>query len=158
MLQGLGVVGTVLSNCLAFSNLPAILEARRRGSLGDLNPLVFPFLFGNCVSWVMYSVAKKVNEVDDESICCITFVLLYRCITPFCFCALVCSVNAATRRIFPVRHIHLCPLTLLYLTHLCDRLAGPIYVWRKFFWRASGLVLLHQFSGSHQVPEETNEY
>jgi len=59
VVQLLGVVGTVLSNGLGFSNLPAILDARRQGSLGNKNALVFPFLCVNCVSWCMYSVAKK---------------------------------------------------------------------------------------------------
>jgi len=60
VVQLLGVVGIVLGNVLGFSNLPAILDARRHGSLGKQNALVFPFLCVNCVSQCMYSVAKKV--------------------------------------------------------------------------------------------------
>ena len=86
MLQGLGVVGTVLSNCLAFSNLPAMMQARNIGSLGDINPLVFPFLFGNGCSWIMYSVAKKVHAMQAQRVPCHSFALLRRRVAFFrCF-------------------------------------------------------------------------
>ena len=70
VLQGLGVAGTVLSNTLAFSNFPAMLEARRTGTLGDMNPLVFPFLCGNGLAWCMYSAAKKVRSLILNQILC----------------------------------------------------------------------------------------
>ena len=59
VLQGLGVAGMVLSNTLALANFPAILTARRSGSLGKLNPIVFPFLCGNGSAWCLYSACKK---------------------------------------------------------------------------------------------------
>ena len=61
VLQGIGLLGMFLSNCLGFSNLPAMLEARRRGILGDINPVVPPFLCGNCFAWCMYATAKQVR-------------------------------------------------------------------------------------------------
>ena len=60
-LQGIGLLGMFLSNCLGFSNLTAMLEARRRGILGDINPVVPPFLCGNCFAWCMYATAKQVR-------------------------------------------------------------------------------------------------
>ena len=61
VLQGIGLLGMILSNCLGFSNLPAMLEARRRGTLGDINPVVPPILCGNCFAWCMYATAKQVR-------------------------------------------------------------------------------------------------
>jgi len=34
-------------------------EALQRGSLGDLNPLPWAFMTGNCVGWVIYSFMRK---------------------------------------------------------------------------------------------------
>lgn len=42
-------MGTLLSNGLAFSSLPAILHARQERDIGATNTLVFPFLCGNCL-------------------------------------------------------------------------------------------------------------
>ena len=60
MINALGALGTVLSNCLGFANLPAMLDVRTKGDLGDVNSLVFPFLCANGAAWCMYAVTKKV--------------------------------------------------------------------------------------------------
>ena len=66
-IDALGVSGTLLSNGLAFANLPAMMEARAQGDLGDINPVVFPILFGNGAAWCLYSVVKKVDGVSCGS-------------------------------------------------------------------------------------------
>jgi hypothetical protein len=39
----------------------AIQAAVRRGYLGDLNPIPWVFMTGNCVGWVGYSYLRKVR-------------------------------------------------------------------------------------------------
>ena len=39
--------------------MPSVLAARRAGALGDLNPLPFPSLIGNCVAWIAYGLVVK---------------------------------------------------------------------------------------------------
>lgn len=48
-------LGVVIANALFLSSVPAVLSARRDKSLGDLNPIPWAFVFGNCVSWLHYS-------------------------------------------------------------------------------------------------------
>ncbi len=51
------VLGVFTSEFLALGPLSAVLECRKSKSLGALNPLIFPLLFGNSVGWVIYSSA-----------------------------------------------------------------------------------------------------
>ncbi len=60
VINALGAVGTVLSNGLGFANLPAMLDVRTKGDMGNVNSLVFPFLCANGAAWCMYAVTKKV--------------------------------------------------------------------------------------------------
>jgi hypothetical protein len=39
--------------------MPSVLAARRAGTLGELNPLPFPSLIGNCVAWIAYGLVVK---------------------------------------------------------------------------------------------------
>ena len=42
--------------------MPSVLAARRAGSLGELNPLPFPSLIGNCVAWIAYGIVVMVRK------------------------------------------------------------------------------------------------
>ena len=48
-------LGMLLANTMFFSPLLAVLRVRRNENLGDLNPLPFPVILGNCCSWLVYS-------------------------------------------------------------------------------------------------------
>lgn len=50
------IMGFVLANAMFFSGVPAMLRCKRLGSLGDMNPLPFPVVLANCVSWIIYSI------------------------------------------------------------------------------------------------------
>ncbi|DBA83844.1 TPA: hypothetical protein ACH3X1_006359 [Trebouxia sp. C0004] len=41
------------------SPLKAVLDMRRTGRIGDLNPIPFPVVVANCVAWVGYSIVNK---------------------------------------------------------------------------------------------------
>ena len=51
------VLGVFTSNLLALGPLSAVLACRESKRLGELNPLMFPLLFGTCIGWVIYSTA-----------------------------------------------------------------------------------------------------
>ena len=51
------VLGVFMSEFLALGPLSAVLACRKSKSLGELNPLIFPLLFGNSIGWVIYSSA-----------------------------------------------------------------------------------------------------
>ncbi len=53
------VLGVFTSEFLALGPLSAILACRKSKSLGELNPLIFPLLFGNSIGWVIYSSATR---------------------------------------------------------------------------------------------------
>mmetsp|Transcript_54621 Transcript_54621/g.144325 ORF Transcript_54621/g.144325 Transcript_54621/m.144325 type:complete len:229 (+) Transcript_54621:109-795(+) len=53
------VLAVIFSEFLAFGPLRAILDCRKANSLGEVNPLPFPILFGNGLGWLIYSVATK---------------------------------------------------------------------------------------------------
>lgn len=48
-------LGVALSNAMFLSAVPAVLEARKNGSLGDLNPVPWAFILANCIAWLHYS-------------------------------------------------------------------------------------------------------
>ena len=52
-------LGVIMSEFLAFGPLPAVLECRKVGNMGDVNPLPFALLFGNGMGWVIYGAASK---------------------------------------------------------------------------------------------------
>eukprot|EP01024_Parvocaulis_polyphysoides_P008037 TRINITY_DN12360_c0_g6_i1.p1 TRINITY_DN12360_c0_g6~~TRINITY_DN12360_c0_g6_i1.p1 ORF type:complete len:239 (-),score=21.29 TRINITY_DN12360_c0_g6_i1:83-799(-) len=52
-------IAAVLTNIMMCSPLPAVLEVRKRQKLGELNPLPYPVIVANCVSWSMYAVVTK---------------------------------------------------------------------------------------------------
>jgi uncharacterized protein with PQ loop repeat len=53
------VLGVIMSEFLAFGPLPAMLHCRKAKSLGDVNPFLFPLLFGNGIGWVIYGSATR---------------------------------------------------------------------------------------------------
>ena len=55
-------LGTVVANCMFLSGLPAVLGARRAGSLGDLNPVPWAFVLVNCLAWLHYSYLTCVSR------------------------------------------------------------------------------------------------
>jgi solute carrier family 50 protein (sugar transporter) len=52
-------LGVVVANALFLSPLPAILNASKRQKLGAINPVPFPLIFVNCVTWLQYSLVVK---------------------------------------------------------------------------------------------------
>lgn len=50
------VVGVVVANVMFSSPLAAVLHVRRTQELGDLNPLPYPVIFVNCISWLVYAL------------------------------------------------------------------------------------------------------
>ena len=53
------LLGVFTSELLALGPVAAVLESRRQQRLGELNPIPFPLLLGNCVGWVVYSAATR---------------------------------------------------------------------------------------------------
>jgi solute carrier family 50 (sugar transporter) len=53
------ILGVFTSEFLALGPLSAVLACRKSKSLGELNPLIFPLLFGNSIGWVIYSAATR---------------------------------------------------------------------------------------------------
>mmetsp|Transcript_12207 Transcript_12207/g.30639 ORF Transcript_12207/g.30639 Transcript_12207/m.30639 type:complete len:251 (+) Transcript_12207:200-952(+) len=47
--------GAMFSASLALGPMGAVLEARGKSDLGEVNPDVFPVLMVNCMAWVVYS-------------------------------------------------------------------------------------------------------
>jgi hypothetical protein len=43
----------------------AVKEAVARGYLGDLNPIPWAFMTGNCVGWVAYSFLQNVSDMNS---------------------------------------------------------------------------------------------
>jgi solute carrier family 50 protein (sugar transporter) len=50
------ILGFLIANAMFFSGVPGMLRCKRDGSLGDMNPLPFPVVLANCVSWIIYSI------------------------------------------------------------------------------------------------------
>ena len=50
------IMGFILANAMFFSGVPGMLRCKRVGGLGDMNPLPFPVVLANCVSWIIYSI------------------------------------------------------------------------------------------------------
>jgi len=52
-------LGTFFSNGMYLSGVPAIIEARENGKLGQLNPIPFAMSLANCVAWLGYGFVTK---------------------------------------------------------------------------------------------------
>jgi solute carrier family 50 protein (sugar transporter) len=50
-------LGVLTSNALYFSSLPAVLRARREGSLGEFNPLPTTIMVVACLNWLGYALS-----------------------------------------------------------------------------------------------------
>ena len=53
------LIGTLICNIMWLSPLPAVLEARRRHSLGALNPLPYGVTVLNCIGWTGYGIMRR---------------------------------------------------------------------------------------------------
>ncbi|KAJ1469262.1 sugar efflux transporter for intercellular exchange-domain-containing protein [Baffinella frigidus] len=53
------IFGAILSTGLGLAPLGDVLRCRRNRSLGEMNPDVFPLLFGNGVGWVIYACCTR---------------------------------------------------------------------------------------------------
>lgn len=49
-------LGTVIANVMFLTSVPPVLEARKNKALGDLNPIPFAVIVGNCAAWVAYGL------------------------------------------------------------------------------------------------------
>uniref|UniRef100_A0A7S0VVN7 Sugar transporter SWEET1 n=1 Tax=Hemiselmis tepida TaxID=464990 RepID=A0A7S0VVN7_9CRYP len=52
-------IGSLFSSALALGPMSAVLEARGKVELGDVNPDVFPVLMVNCIAWSIYSAIQS---------------------------------------------------------------------------------------------------
>eukprot|EP00961_Rhodomonas_salina_P003747 51732-Rhodomonas_salina.3 len=71
-------IGVLTSSGLGFGPLSAVLQCRKTGSLGEVNPDPFPILLGNAVGWVLYAGATRnsyifaanVRKLHGPRTCC----------------------------------------------------------------------------------------
>jgi len=49
-------LGVALANAMMFSSFPAVLAARRRGSIEGMNIVPFAMTLANCLSWCLYAL------------------------------------------------------------------------------------------------------
>lgn len=49
-------LGVVIGSYMFYAPVRDVQNAVARGSLGDLNPLPWAFMLGNCAAWVLYSI------------------------------------------------------------------------------------------------------
>jgi len=52
-------LGTIICNVMWLSPLSAVLESRKKRSLGKLNPIPFAITVANCVAWTMYGCMRR---------------------------------------------------------------------------------------------------
>jgi len=52
-------LGAILANALFAAPISSLMLALSERSLGDLNPVPWAFMSGNCIGWVAYSYLKK---------------------------------------------------------------------------------------------------
>ncbi len=53
------IFGVCIANTMFFTPMRAVLRARKEGDLGDLNPIPWPAITGNCAAWLGYSYFKR---------------------------------------------------------------------------------------------------
>lgn len=51
--------GVVIANLMFATPMRAVLQAKRDGDLGSLNPVPWPAITGNCMAWIGYSYYKR---------------------------------------------------------------------------------------------------
>jgi solute carrier family 50 protein (sugar transporter) len=56
-------VGVVLATQMFLAPFADVQGAIRSGSLGELNPLPWVFMLGNCTGWVLYSYLTRVRSI-----------------------------------------------------------------------------------------------
>lgn len=71
------ILGAVLAELLFFGPMTAVLAARKHGVLGALNPLLFPFMFGNCIGWTSYGFELRDTKIVLANLGGIYFALFY---------------------------------------------------------------------------------
>ena len=52
------LLGIVVGNYMWYAPYQDVQKALQRGSLGDLNPLPWAFMLGNCIGWVTYGILR----------------------------------------------------------------------------------------------------
>lgn len=52
-------LGVIIGTLMFLSPLKAVLDMRRNGRIGDLNPIPFPIVVANCIAWVGYGIVNK---------------------------------------------------------------------------------------------------
>ena len=50
------ILGVVLANAMMFSSIPAVVMARRKGSLEGINPVPLAMVLANCIAWTVYGL------------------------------------------------------------------------------------------------------
>ena len=53
--------GVVIANAMFATPMRAVLQARKQGTLSDLNPVPWAAIVCNCAAWIGYSYFKKVR-------------------------------------------------------------------------------------------------
>ena len=51
--------GVIIANLMFATPMRAVLQAKRDGDLGSLNPVPWPAITGNCMAWIGYSYYKR---------------------------------------------------------------------------------------------------
>lgn len=54
-------VGVILATQMFLAPYKDVQKAIRAGSLGELNPLPWVFMLGNCAGWISYSFLTRVS-------------------------------------------------------------------------------------------------
>ncbi|KAL3130843.1 hypothetical protein ABBQ38_000175 [Trebouxia sp. C0009 RCD-2024] len=59
MTQVVPSMGVFIGTLMFLSPLKAVLDMRKHGRLGELNPIPFPVVIANCMAWVAYALVSK---------------------------------------------------------------------------------------------------
>jgi solute carrier family 50 protein (sugar transporter) len=60
-------LGMIVANQMFFAPYRDVQKAIARGSLGDLNPLPWAFMLGNCCGWCIYAFLIKVRKRQENA-------------------------------------------------------------------------------------------
>jgi uncharacterized protein with PQ loop repeat len=54
-------IGVALATLMFLAPYKDVQKAIKAGSLGELNPLPWVFMLGNCTGWILYSFLRRVS-------------------------------------------------------------------------------------------------
>lgn len=83
-------IATVLTNALFLSPIPEAIRVQETKSLGFFNPIPYPFMIFNCLSWILYGLT-----FDSPSTSLFIFFGNFSGVVTGVYCSLVCLPLAA---------------------------------------------------------------